>query len=253
VRLKVVADDAKSDLTVLQIVGEASRGPYPYLRFGSSDALTYGSIVSLVGFPIAGSATTTVTRAGVVGMDERDGWIKVDGGMMHGVSGGAAVDERGDLIGIPTMVQADHHVPFFGDDDMPQGSLTLGTVGFVRSVEALRRFLSANAATQPLVPAPPQAGLSVSGTVVEKGTGRPVAGATIGLLVKNAAEPQTYISRVELLAYARSGSGGAFALNRLMSPGTYLIKVVHPDFKTLISELTVNPGNTEFDVEVVRE
>ena len=251
VRLKVVADDAKSDLTVLQIVGDASRGPYPFLRFGSSDVLSYGSTVSLVGFPVSGGTTTTVTRAGVVGMDERDGWIKVDGGMMHGVSGGAAVDERGDLVGIPTMVQADQQVPFFGDDEMPQGSLTLGSVGFVRSVEALRRLLYGNSVVQPPAPAP--AGLSVTGNVVEKGTGRPVAGATIGVLVQNAAGPETYISRRELLAYARSDSGGAFALNRLLRPGTYLIKVVRPGYKTLITELTVDARNTEFDVEVVRE
>jgi hypothetical protein len=102
-------------------------------------------------------------------------------------------------------------------------------------------------------PAPAPAGLSVTGNVVEKGTGRPVAGATIGVLVQNAAGPETYISRRELLAYARSDSGGAFALNRLLRPGTYLIKVVRPGYKTLITELTVDARNTEFDVEVVRE
>lgn len=109
-RMKIVAEDAALDLALLRI--ESKRGGesaerFPFLRLATSDDLVFGSPLSVVGFPAAGGATTTVTSVNVVGFDARQGWIKVEGSVMQGASGGAAVNERGELVGIASQVAAD--------------------------------------------------------------------------------------------------------------------------------------------------
>jgi S1-C subfamily serine protease len=255
VRLKLLSSSPELDLAVLRIMPTATAPvTYPHLRFAPSLSLSYGTTLSLVGFPVAGGSTVTVTQLDVVGLDDSQGWVKVDGAMMRGASGGAVVNAEGGLIGIPAKVQVDQAVPFFGDDGLPHGTVTLGTVGFVRSSEVVLKFLADNSLmtnTGPGAMAPP--GLKVSGQVTEKGTGKPIAGAVIGLLAPDALAQSAYVRSHELMAYAKSDGEGGFALNRLVRSDKYRVKIVHPKYKTLITEVVIDSNNTEFDIELVRE
>ena len=254
VRLKFLAADPALDLALLEIQTKAGEkgGPYPFLPMGSTAELFYGSRLRVVGFPAAGGPTTTVVETTVLGIDEEAGWIKVDGGIMRGVSGGAALSEKGELVGVPTQVQADQEVPFLGDGNVPMGTIVLGTVGYVRSIEAVRTFLH-RVADGPLPDPGAQPLLRVKGLVTDKDSKKPISGAVIGLLTPQASGGSGEIDAGDLLAYGRSGADGSFVANRVCRPGSYLVKVVHPQYKTLVRRVTVDAKNTDFEVTLLKE
>jgi S1-C subfamily serine protease len=110
----VVAEDPLLDLAVLRIDGD-ERGAtldgeslnLPTLPLGSSDAVNLGDPVHVFGFPGIGSGSLTYTTGIVSGFlfeDDIDGtaWINTDAVTSGGNSGGAAVNDAGDLIGVPT-------------------------------------------------------------------------------------------------------------------------------------------------------
>lgn len=78
------------------------------VQLGDSQTLIPGDDIHIVGFPGVGGATITFTSGKVSGFlaDNRVGtgrvWIKTDALISGGVSGGAAFDDQGKLIGVPT-------------------------------------------------------------------------------------------------------------------------------------------------------
>lgn len=108
-----IAWDVGLDLAVLEIVsnldGKPLNGPLsiPVVPIGDSDTLTIGDEISILGYPDVGLDTLTVTGGKVSGF-VLDGqghreWIKTDATVSLGNSGGLAVNEAGELIGVPTL------------------------------------------------------------------------------------------------------------------------------------------------------
>jgi S1-C subfamily serine protease len=252
VKLKLLAQDAALDLALLQIVSKhPETANFPHVPLGLTDALTYGAALTIVGFPAAGGPTTTALRVSVVGLDDTQGWIKVEGSLLHGASGGAAINERGELLGIASKVQADQAVTLFDENDVPAGLVTLGAVGYIRSVDAISGFL-AKVATTANVAAPGKQTVLIGGILREKGTRQPIAGAIIAVLAGNTASPQGVVQQRELLAYGKSEFKGDFKLNRKLRPGKYFFKVIHPNFQTLIQEFVVSPNAADLEIELIR-
>jgi S1-C subfamily serine protease len=115
---RVIAEDPELDLAVLRIDAD-ERGArldpetleLPMLPLGSSDAVNLGETVHVFGFPAIGSGSLTYTIGIVSGFvfEERiDGtaWINTDAVTSGGNSGGAAVNDAGQLIGVPTSGSA---------------------------------------------------------------------------------------------------------------------------------------------------
>ncbi len=110
----VVAEDAALDLAVLRVDGDARGAPLdletlelPIVALGSSDAVNLGDPVHVFGFPAIGNGSLTYTVGVVSGFIFEEGidgtaWINTDAVTSGGNSGGAAVDARGALIGVPT-------------------------------------------------------------------------------------------------------------------------------------------------------
>jgi hypothetical protein len=110
----VVAEDAALDLAVLRVDGHARGAPLdletldlPILPLGNSDAVNLGDPVHVFGFPAIGSGSLTYTVGVVSGFLFEEGidgtaWINTDAVTSGGNSGGAAVDDSGALIGVPT-------------------------------------------------------------------------------------------------------------------------------------------------------
>ncbi|NPA42763.1 MAG: PDZ domain-containing protein [Chlorobi bacterium] len=104
-RASIVGIDPQNDLAVLKIDAEN----LPYMIFGDSDALELGEWVLAIGNPF--NLGTTVT-AGIVSAKARDikgttnidSFIQTDAVVNPGNSGGALVNERGELVGINTMI-----------------------------------------------------------------------------------------------------------------------------------------------------
>jgi hypothetical protein len=115
---KVIAEDADLDLAVLRIDSDERGTPLdpetldlPVLPLGSSDAVNLGETVHVFGFPAIGSGSLTYTIGIVSGFLFEEGidgtaWINTDAVTSGGNSGGAAVNDAGQLIGVPTSGSA---------------------------------------------------------------------------------------------------------------------------------------------------
>lgn len=113
-RARVVVSDGFMDASVIQIYATIDGGPLegeldlPTIPIGSSADLSTGEDVTVLGFPgISGSAGVSVTR-GVISTfldDDRLGprsEIDTDARIAPGNSGGAAIDNEAEIVGIPS-------------------------------------------------------------------------------------------------------------------------------------------------------
>lgn len=73
---------------------------FPYLKIGSSALMNPGDPVWLAGYPSAGDGTWTLTEGIISGRVGAD--LKTDASLSPGNSGGAAINKKKELIGIPT-------------------------------------------------------------------------------------------------------------------------------------------------------
>jgi len=115
-RAEVREFDEARDLALLQVTRGFYGQPlpqgtkFPTIAFGDPAALAIGDPLLLVGYPSTGSlgslVTLHVTRGIVSGFDRAAAGmlLKTDAGITGGNSGGAALDERGALVGVPTMM-----------------------------------------------------------------------------------------------------------------------------------------------------
>ena len=106
--VKLLLDDPKSDLAVLQIQNPSGK-PFPALTFANSDDLQVGDLVLAIGNPFGVGQTVT---SGIVSALARTGvetgnfdyFIQTDAAINPGNSGGALVDLQGHLVGINTAI-----------------------------------------------------------------------------------------------------------------------------------------------------
>jgi S1-C subfamily serine protease len=106
-RATVVSIDEDADLAILSITPLAGRnGSVQPIRLGGK--VNVGEEIFVVGFPAIGGASVSVAKGVVSGYTRQDGvsWIKTDASISGGSSGGAALNTRGELIGVPTMASA---------------------------------------------------------------------------------------------------------------------------------------------------
>ncbi|MFZ9872452.1 MAG: S1C family serine protease [Steroidobacteraceae bacterium] len=104
---KVVGRDPDTDLALLRI----DLANLPSIRLGRSDALAVGDIVLAIGNPIGLSQTVTqgivsATGRAQLGLATFENFIQTDAPINVGNSGGALINNRGELIGINTAVIA---------------------------------------------------------------------------------------------------------------------------------------------------
>lgn len=101
---QLVGYDAANDLSVLKIEGEG----FPYVKMGSSDALSVGDQVMAIGNPL-GELTSTLTVGYVSAKDREvntDGtylnMLQTDAAINSGNSGGPLFNSYGEVVGITT-------------------------------------------------------------------------------------------------------------------------------------------------------
>ncbi len=115
---EVVQYDPDLDLAVIQVSRLLDGSPVdreqlnlPALPQGNSDDLDLGDRLYIFGYPGIGGETITFTSGDVSGFTREQGvegraWIKTDATIAGGNSGGTAVNEQGELVGIPTQTGA---------------------------------------------------------------------------------------------------------------------------------------------------
>lgn len=118
--LELLGYDDGSDIAVLKFTGDAPEGVEP-IPMGDSDQLQIGELAITIGNPGTNSETFmgTVT-AGIISGLEREGvnadnfshsitTIQTDAAINGGNSGGALLNAKGELVGIPTL----HYVAIY--------------------------------------------------------------------------------------------------------------------------------------------
>lgn len=132
-RARAVRVDHERDLALVKIesglYGQALPTGYelPTLALGDPGGLEIGDTLWLVGYPATGGTgsrvTVSATRGIVSGFERADFGLllKTDAEITQGNSGGAALDERGLLVGVPTST-------------VENGS---GQIGYVHPIDAL--------------------------------------------------------------------------------------------------------------------
>ena len=101
---RITASNTSNDLAVLELTPVVENAPRLVpLRVVSTDEI--GQELTVVGYPAIGGDSATVSRGILSGYAAYGGiqWIKTDALISGGNSGGAALDSRGRLLGIPTM------------------------------------------------------------------------------------------------------------------------------------------------------
>ena len=111
---RYIAGDPLLDLAILRIEQFPDESPvpagtvFPAVPVGDSHTLLPGDGLTVVGYPGISGSTITFTQgimSGWLGEDLSGGgrqWIKTDAKIAGGNSGGAAVNEHGELVGVPT-------------------------------------------------------------------------------------------------------------------------------------------------------
>lgn len=146
-QLNVLTIDTKQDLAILKIVSDTNQCPvaekavFPYIEMGTQKLQLLDQLV-IVGYPAKGGPTVTVNQGIVEGIDERDHWIKTNARLIHGNSGGAAVNAQGQLVGIPTKVVFDKQLLDTNGDGLPDKVETIGGIGYLRPVRLVEALLA---------------------------------------------------------------------------------------------------------------
>ncbi len=114
-RAQVVQYDPVLDLAVIRVTHhldgtalDPAKLNLPALTLGDSDLLEIGDDLFIFGYPGIGGETITYTSGKVSGFSREQGiagraWIKTDATIAGGNSGGTAVNDKGELVGVPTQ------------------------------------------------------------------------------------------------------------------------------------------------------
>jgi S1-C subfamily serine protease len=112
----IVQADANMDIALIKpssdLDGKAinySALNLPFVPLGNSNALSLGDTITVLGYPGIGGDTITLTKGQVSGFTAEQpygnrAWIKTNATISGGNSGGLAVNDNGELIGVPSQV-----------------------------------------------------------------------------------------------------------------------------------------------------
>lgn len=113
---QVLQVDTDLDIAVLRITTDLNSRAIdpiklnlPYVPVGDSDLLKLGDPLWILGFPLIGGDTVTLSTGEVAGFTPESkygerSWIKTTGMIAAGTSGGMVIDANGFLVAIPTRI-----------------------------------------------------------------------------------------------------------------------------------------------------
>jgi S1-C subfamily serine protease len=236
---------------------------WPTIPVGRSEDLIPGEEVLVIGYPDVGGSTIHVTSGKISGWSGETGgagraFIKTDAAITHGNSGGTAVSEIGELIGVPTAFRV--------TTEETGGSVaTVGKVGLIRPIEHARDLVAVArkgwtpvegdnavaiadaASSQKLQPAAPAAGVWVYSRVVDAANGSPVRGAFVVVFKEHIDKDNLDLDALDeqALTYGQSNARGEVELMAPVPRGAaYMVAVVadgyHPMVEESVLVVTIN-------------
>ena len=263
-RLKPMLINRDYDLALLRIdsdrEGKAipASTSFPAIEIGDSQSIELLEDLIIVGYPEKGGSTVTLSTGFVEGKDIVKNWIKTDARVIHGNSGGAAVNNEGKLIGIPTKVEADVQPVDRNGDGSPDGLRRYGAVGFLRPahlVEAMITELNDQGTSRkfnipvlrPQPPKPEARGeITVRGIVRSQTDSKPIAGALVGVIPLGT----TKVTEDNLLTWGNTNTDGQFSLNNMIPPGKYTLKASAIGHLPYSREIEVSKESPQIVIEL---
>lgn len=104
-KAKLIAEDAKLDIAVLQMDTEGQT--LPFITISADSDLEVGDIVLAIGNPFGVGQTVTsgiISAKGRTTVSDFSSFIQTDAAINPGNSGGALIDMRGELVGVNTAI-----------------------------------------------------------------------------------------------------------------------------------------------------
>lgn len=147
---EIVVLDKDLDLAVLHVIAEldgTTTNPVvaklPYVAIGDSDAISLADPIDIYSYPQAGGGSLTYTTGVVSGFNFEPGvkersWITTDATLSGGSSGGAAVNRRGQLVGVPTQGSALDCRPYDANQDGVLNAQDVGCIPVGGSIGQIR-------------------------------------------------------------------------------------------------------------------
>ncbi|MFZ4631863.1 MAG: trypsin-like peptidase domain-containing protein [Patescibacteria group bacterium] len=131
-KAKLIAKDEKLDIALLKIEsipGLSSLTVFPYINFSTTSSNTNDEVVAL-GFPAIGGDTITVTKGIISGKLNKysHDWMKTDAVISFGSSGGAAINMKGELVGITSGAYSD----------------LISDMGYIINIDSLKSWIDFN-------------------------------------------------------------------------------------------------------------
>jgi V8-like Glu-specific endopeptidase len=132
--------DKRLDLALLKMAVTNNRGgligQLPYYNYEFNGEVKIGQTLDIFGYPGIGGKTLTQTRGQVSGYEEQNqvNYFKTDADISGGNSGGAALDENGNFVGVPTYVVSSYE-----------------NLGYVLDIKQAKSFIDENKDNQPEV------------------------------------------------------------------------------------------------------
>ena len=253
-RLTSLLLNEERDLALMRIVPKDQSEPLnlPVIEFADANKLDLLDDLFILGFPEKGGTTITVNYGVVEGRDALDEWIKTDARLIHGNSGGAAVDASGKLIGIPTRVEVDR------DEEK-----TYGAVGYLRPINLVTAMItrwqeqelrnarmkavlagSTKETTPMKVIASNAEQFKLFGTV-RSIQGKPLTGVKVGLALSG----KEYNSS-DLISWCESNAEGQFSLENTLPVGRYNLRAKADGFDSINVEMNLTKGVTPITIEL---
>jgi S1-C subfamily serine protease len=143
VSAEIVISDSARDLAVLRMIddlgnafSDSSRSPLTL----ATSIPKLGDKLTILGYPGLGGSTITLTSGDYSGLDssEEFDFLKTTANMNPGVSGGAALNARGEIVGIPTAGRGAEIACGNRKDCVANGS----TIGLLRPASLARDIIS---------------------------------------------------------------------------------------------------------------
>ena len=215
------------------------------MKVGRSATVVPGDNLSIIGYPGVGGMTITFTAGKVSGFQPQSGygpqaWIKTDAQISPGVSGGAAVDGKGQLVGVPTQIR----FRALGRTDT--------RIGMVRSIDMARSLIRpiVGSGPAPAPPAPPPATPAsgytrITGKVVDASSGKAVRGAKVLIIKPGVSVHDVRNATLKLYLHSRgtTNSRGAFKVSRKLGRGaTYGVVISAKGYKVKRAEGGIKLG-----------
>lgn len=201
------------DLALLQIQGVQKN--FPFIPLADDTRTQILDTVYVIGYPEIGGESITVSSGIISGRDTQEQWLKLDAPLLHGYSGGAVVNERGELVGIPTQKRVDFRIVNLREDGRSE-PVTFGTLDFVRPASLVQLLLTSSAVR-----------IELGGEVRDEKA--PVPNALVALIRGN----EEVVNERNLIAYTLSDDLGRFRMHAHTERGKHKLRVKAGGYQVL--------------------